>query len=456
MDSLFDESGKAPAVDIAIVGAGASGLACAIQCAKSLRESGRKNVRVVVLESSSKSGRSILASGNGRCNFSNVGLAGNTERLMYRNGDFVSRAAKALCDSDEAGTLSWLRKLGLVWGQPTEEGLLYPYSNKATTVLGVLLSACERWGVEIQTDVRIDKVHAQQGQASSFVLEGERGVEVSRDTTAKGRVKRKLAWEPCSVKSRRVVIAVGGAPSQDLVLGHELVAACPVLAPMKAMGICSFDSLDGVRARARLLVCKGDDVIFSEAGEVLFRSYGISGIVTFNASRHYSSGSMLYLDFAPDYREEDLLDLLRFIASSLGTDSISDVLSGMLTPELVDYLVQVLEETLAYGARVQADDEQAEPVSFEGKLRALAAIMKSSPLVTVGVSDAVPPQVHRGGVDVAQIDPVTLESLIVKGLYVLGEALDVDGPCGGYNLDWAWTCGILAGSHIAAELSLDN
>lgn len=456
MDSLFDESGKASVPDVVIVGAGASGLACAIQCAKSLKESGRKGARVVVLESSSKPGRSILASGNGRCNFSNAKLAGNAGRSMYQNSAFVSQAAEALRDSAEVGTLSWLRKLGLVWGLPTDDGLLYPYSNKAATVLGVLLSACRRLGVEVLTDVRIDKVRAQEGQGSGFVLEGERGIEVSRDVTAKGRVKRKLSWVPCSVKACRVVVAVGGAPSQGLVEGHELVADRPVLAPIKALGVCSFDSLDGVRTKARLTVSRGDDVVFSEVGEILFRPYGISGIVTFNASRHYSQGSMLYLDFAPDYSEKDLFDLFRFITSSLGSSSVADVLSGMLAPELVDYFVRALEETLASYARSCAEDEQEGLVSFEGKLRIVAAIMKRSPLVTVGVSDAVAPQVHRGGVDVFQVDPATLESLRTRGLYVLGEALDVDGPCGGYNLDWAWTCGILAGTHIAGSLSLDN
>ena len=457
-------------IDVCIVGAGASGLACAVQCARSLRQAG-SNVRVVVLDAAAKLGRSILASGNGRCNFSNQALTNPANRSMYRNAEFVSSAAKALAASSEVGVLPWFRELGLVWrSDDAGLGMLYPYSSKASTVLSVLLRACERWGVELVPEVRVDEVllSGQRDsvptcstsvrmdessipadkesscpgwgrlssieQKANFRLIGEWGVERSRTKTAKGRIKREVEWVPFEAEARCVVVATGGSLVSSQVPGHSPIAFEPVLAPLEVAGP-DFVELDGVRAKVGVTV---DGSSYREEGELLFRDYGISGIVSFNLSRELAHGGTAFIDFAPDHDMRELVGLLAFVSRQLGgaaTRAVESLLEGMFVPELARCLVRKAKLV-------------GQPAT-EQNIAKLSAVIKRFEIQVTGVSSANAPQVRRGGCRVGEFDPTTLASRKTPGLYVLGEALDVDAPCGGYNLDWAWTCGILAGQDIA-------
>ena len=484
----------ASVVDVCILGAGASGLACAVECARELRRSGDRSTRVVVLEAGSKPGRSILASGNGRCNFSNLALASSRKRDMYCNAAFVEEAAEALAESPAVGVLPWFRQLGLVWrADDAGLGMLYPYSNKASSVLDVLLVACERWGVEVVPEVRISQVeHATRG-AASFLLAGERAFEKSRTKTAKGRIKRELSWEPFELACAKLVIAVGGAlPTESLarlVPGHAVLPFEPALTALDVLGD-DLLGLDGVRAKvtARVLEAyapfqgsvehqdlgadqsanqasylvadlgvnpgagrsanrsmdwgtgRSEGPAFQESGEVLFRDRQISGILSFNLSRQLLHGGRVAFDFAPEYDTHDLVDLLLFMMKNTDAHSPSELLRGMFAPALA--------RALARKAGIGASQAQL----AEADIAKLAQAIKCFELEVSGVNPVHAPQVHRGGVAVNQLCPVTLESKKTPGLFVLGEAVDVDGPCGGYNLDWAWTSGILAGQAILKEI----
>ena len=468
----------ASAVDVCILGAGASGLACAVECARELRRSGDLATRVVVLEAGSKPGRSILASGNGRCNFSNLALAASRKRGMYRNAAFVEEAAEALAASPAVGVLPWFRQLGLVWrADDAGLGMLYPYSNKASSVLDVLLAACERWGVEVVPEVRISQVEPVPGGAASFLLAGERAYEKSRIKTAKGRIKRELSWEPFELRSAKLVIAVGGAlPTRNLarlIPGHTVLPFEPALTALDVLGD-DLLGLDGVRAKLTARVLEeyspsqgsaerqdlskewsaghgaeqgaesGTDLsaesAFQESGEVLFRDRQISGILSFNLSRQLLHGGRVALDFAPEYDIHDLVDLLLFVMKNTDAHSPSELLRGMFAPALA--------RALARKAGVGASRAQL----TEADIAKLAQAIKCFELEVSGANPAHAPQVHRGGLAVDQLRPATLESDKTPGLFVLGEAVDVDGPCGGYNLDWAWTSGILAGRAIFEEI----
>lgn len=419
--------------DVAVIGAGASGLACALECARTLRSEGRHDAHIFVLESSSKPGRSILASGNGRCNFSNQQLASSSDRRMYHNASFVEQSAKALRDSS-AGVLSWFRSLGLVWRAADDSGLLYPYSDKASSVLDVLLAACKRWGVTVVPEFRAQAV-VRIG--TGFSIQGERGIEQERTKTARGRIKRTLIWEPAEFKAGKVVVAVGGSVAKDLVPGHVVHPLSGVLAPL-ATEMEAIRGLSGVRAHVRARLMRDGRLLFEEEGEVLFRDYGVSGIVSFNASRHAHPGDVLELDLAPDYDLHSLIDLLMFLAHSLEATSADELLGGMFVPEFANCIIGKAQLSAA------KPDEEA--------IIKLASAIKCFSLAVDGVYEDGVPQVSRGGCDVGEVNPSTLESKLTDGLFVLGEALDVDGPCGGYNLDWAWTCGILAGKAIARTL----
>ncbi len=519
----------ASSYDVCIVGAGASGLACAIECARELRRQGKGKASIAVFEVGSKPGRSILASGNGRCNFSNLELSSPSNRGMYNNAAFVKETAQALAANFELGVLPWFRSLGLVWrSDDAGLGMLYPYSNKASTVLDVLLHACERLGVQIITEVRIDSVCCEQaGTASFFVLEGQRAVEISRTKTAKGRIKRELEWKPFSAQAAKVVVAVGGVLNEEalaaLVPGHKIIPLSSVLAPLDVADD-SLLGLDGLRAKLTASVLsthdkqalcgnKGsgydsvdssvesfteasvggftnriDNGAFEESGEILFRDYQISGILSFNLSRQVPKGGTIALDFVPDYDLHQLVDLLLYLAKVSAARSAEDLLVGMFAPSLASALVRKagLESKEQLGSRkwgsvknqdsekgssskksnlassdLKSQDSSKPKVKVfpddalyipESDIASLASTIKHFELEVSGVSSTHAPQVHRGGLALEEIDPQSLESKKTPGLFVLGEALDIDGPCGGYNLDWAWTCGIVAGRALANQI----
>lgn len=432
---------------VCIVGAGASGLACAIACAQELERSGRRaGVRIVVLEQASKAGKSILASGNGRCNFSNARI----DVSEYRNAPFAEQTHRALAALPAQGVLPWFKGLGLAWREaPATGGLLYPFSNKASTVLAVLLAACKRYGVQILTEQRVQGI---EQRAESFVVSGQRGVEVGRKTVGKKlkKVKREVEWEPFSLTADVVVVAAGGVPDEALVCGVPLCPPHPVLGPLAATFAggsgCgssgpspaqSLEALDGVRVHAKLTI---DQVGFSEEGEVLFRPYGLSGIVAFNASRVAAPNSKALLDLAPEYSEEGLRALLHDALASSAAPTWSALLEGFFVPAVAAIVL--------YQAGYSANE-----VPQEAGLGDVAAAAKGLAFSVQGVEESQACQVTRGGCAVSAFDPATLEARTAGGLYVLGEALDVDGPCGGYNLDWAWTCGIVAGTHIGRRFS---
>ncbi len=456
----------ASALDVCILGAGASGLACAVECARGLRRAGDEMTRVVVLEAGSKPGRSILASGNGRCNFSNLALAASKKRGMYRNAGFVEEAAKALSSAPAVGVLPWFRQLGLVWrADDAGLGMLYPYSNKASTVLDVLLAACERWGVEIVPELRISQVELVSSECAGFLLRGERAFEKSRTKTAKGRIKRELSWEPVELRSKKLVVAVGGALDEGylagIIPGHNVVPFEPVLTMLDVVGD-DLLGLDGIRAKVSASVldakpsngsdeCQGQGggCAFQESGEILFRDHQLSGILSFNLSRQLPHGGRLALDFAPEYEARDLLDLLLFMAKSTKAHTAGELLRGMFAPALA----RALERKAGIAASARGcGAPSAKPELSKEDIEELAQTIKHFELEVSGASSAHAPQVHRGGVAVDQLNPASLESNKTPGLFVLGEALDVDGPCGGYNLDWAWTSGILAGQAIFKEI----
>ena len=433
--------------DIAVIGGGASGLACAIAAAQVAEQQGSR-LKIVLLESVRRIGTSIMRSGNGRCNFSHASI--DAER--YHNASFVSRSFDALEFTTGQTVVSWFERLGLVWEElPGSGGLLYPFSRKANSVLEVLLNALERYGIEVYTSLSVEG--AARSNDALIVLH----TVCSQVSQASGHTKRSQnhqhsrieEQEPqaCTISAKRVVVANGSAVQAsffDQVVGEEalctgkfFIPLRPVLAPLKAVPLCdaSLKVLDGTRVRARVSLASG---AFSEEGEILFREYGVSGIVVFNASRYAACDELLRIDLVPHVSEEELCTCLTERAHMLSAKTASSVLAG--------FMVEPLAHVLCVDAGI---DYLAVPT--EAALQRLAHSMKAFTLRIEGIADQRSAQAHRGGVNPAFINPATMQ-LQDSCVYVLGEALDVDGPCGGYNLHWAWTSGLLAGYDIASSL----
>ncbi|MBM6675446.1 NAD(P)/FAD-dependent oxidoreductase [Olsenella uli] len=361
--------------DVCVVGGGAAGLAAAIAAAGA-------GASVVVLEHAPECGRTILATGNGRCNFSNARLA--WER--YNDPAFVEAVCGPRFDED---VLGFFGECGLAWAEE-EGGRLYPLSRQAASVRAVLLGRARRAGA----------VLAAAREVVGLAGEGD-GWRVSYAGVSSG-----------ALTARSLVLAVGGGEELTRSLGLACAPYEPVLCPLacESPDGVSLAELDGRRAHvvARLL-CDGAEVA-REEGEVLFRGYGLSGIAVFDLSRVARAGDVIALDLTDGLDG----DRARRLAERAGG------LAGLLDPVIAEALGGSLE--LARDLR----------------------------LVVRGPAEQERAQVTRGGLVTSQFDPATLMARAAPGLFACGEALDVDGACGGFNLAWAWKSGLVAGAAAGA------
>ena len=401
---------------LAIIGGGAAGLAAAVTAARELRLLGVPG-DVAVYEADERVGRSILATGNGRCNFSNARI----DAGAYRNAAFVGSALGALTAGSDP-VHAFFADLGLVWREEGE-GRLYPLANKATSVLDVLRAAAADFGVREACGRRAVWIHVPDRPGGRFHIRFADGTVGHADA---------------------VVLATGGRTARELLPeGIGFAAARPVLGPLRT-ATDVVRHLNNLRVRCAVTLAGPDGAPKArEAGELLFRDYGVSGIAVFNLSRFAEPGDRLLVDLLPQMPEGDCAGFLHARRRRLSADgrplSREAFLRGMLLPAVAR---AVLEEAgLAPGAPFAKRD-----------VPTLAAALKAFPLEVRGMGDERQCQVRRGGADVAAFDPRTLEARAVPGLHVVGEALDVDAPCGGYNLHWAWASGILAGRAAATRL----
>lgn len=419
---------------IAIIGGGAAGLAAAVAAGEALRAAGT-SARVAVYEASDRVGRSILATGNGRCNLSNA----RPDAALYRNGSYVEEVLAALeevpgresvFDGASAtmgatgasnAVLRFFAAHGLVWREESE-GRLYPLANKATSVLDCLRAAGTAAGVEECVECEVAAVEPPREAGGRFTLR-----------LADGRFERADA----------VIVAVGGTVARTL-----LPEGIPFRTPESTLGPLATEPrwprrLDNIRVRGALELWRGGRCAAREVGEVMFRKYGVSGIAAFNLSRLARPGDELAVDFLPavppDGAEAFLAARRAQLEASYGCAATwDDMLRGMVLAPVADVLLDA--------ARLTGGD-----LVRSGELAALARVLKGLRLPVTGLGDPRQCQVHRGGVEVGAVSPRTCELWAVPGLYVVGEALDVDAPCGGYNLHWAWASGLLAG-HAAAQV----
>ena len=367
--------------DVCVVGGGAAGLVAGIVAAES-------GAHVVVLERDLECGRTILATGNGRCNFVNRRL----DPASYNDPAFVG----AVCDASWLDdVLGFFRECGLAWAEEAE-GRLYPLSRQAASVRNVLLARARRAGVLLAPAREVIDIRLVAGSALV------RCQELHGD-------------ERCaSLGASSVVLASGGGMASFATnLELSMRAASPVLCPLACTGI-DLAPLDGRRVHTKLSLRRDGHEVAREHGEVLFRDYGVSGIAAFNLSRHALAGDKLVLDLLPGLSVEQAVALA------------AHTLDGVLDPTMAKVLLA------QYGSRGEA-----------------VAHAKRLELRVEGPAESDRAQVSRGGLSTDQFSPATLEAHDVPGVYACGEALDVDGPCGGFNLAWAWKSGMVAGRAAA-------
>ncbi|HZJ78071.1 MAG TPA: NAD(P)/FAD-dependent oxidoreductase [Clostridia bacterium] len=405
--------------DVAVIGAGASGLCAAINCAR-----GNENSNIIVIEHLQRVGKKILATGNGRCNLTNI----NASEHPYNNFAF---AQHALNKFNVEKTLAFFESLGL-FTVTDNEGRVYPMSNTAASVLDVLRFEVSRLGIETLCGFHVDNV---QFKNDKYIINDK-------------------------IVASRVIIACAGkaAPSHGSdgsgfeilkKLGYNITTLSPALVKLKTERD-KIKPLKGIRAKVDLEVIINDKPCAKSSGEILFTDYGVSGIAAMDTSRcvaqHFANDKSgeckLIIDFAPSFNKEEITDILKSIITHNPNLPIETVLIGVV-PKAVCVAVCKTVGLSGLSKPVKTLDS-----SFVEKV---AETLKRFELNVVGTKGYVSAQVTAGGVDVNQFNQKTLESKKHKGLYCCGEILDVDGSCGGFNLQWAWSSGLLAGENASIK-----
>ena len=424
---------------LAIVGGGAAGLAAAVAAGERARAKGA-SLEIAIYERDDRVGRSILATGNGRCNFSNAKL----DVSAYRNSAFVQDALRGLTASFDATEDERYGKIrrengddvhaffcrhGLMW-RVEDDGREYPLPNKASVVVDVLRAAAADAGAREVCGCAVAAVEPPRSEGGRFTLR-----------MADGRLERVDA----------VILASGHAAQSIEAAGLKVLPSQPVLGPLRVgdADIPLARELDNIRVRCTVsLLRAGEDgarqVVASERGELMFRKYGVSGICVFNLSRFADAGDVLSIDLLdagePSDAEQFLFSRRKLLSGTFDCAlTYADMLRGLVLPRVAEALLK--RAGIAPSAAFGKPD-----------VPKLAALLTQLELTVAGIGDESICQVHRGGLDVEGFDPHTMVSREVPGLFAAGEALDVDGPCGGYNLHWAWASGLLAGRSAAEQL----
>ena len=406
---------------IVVIGGGASGMAAAI-------EAGEAGAQVTLLEHNDRLGKKINATGNGKCNLSNSFL----DAQCYRGGDskFVNKVF-ALCSPEYVR--EWFTKRGLFLKE--KKGYFYPRSEQAASVVTFFLSRLAKAGVTVRCSSEVQKVKRVKG---------------CFEVTFMDLVKDSLESIVCD----KVILASGGLAGQNLgagpfgydtakAFGHVITPLFPALVQMVAKDK-NLKTLSGVRSEAGvhlITALDGVESYYDEKGEILFTDYGISGIAVMQLSRYagdvlrQGGTAKLSVDFCPEYSFPELLSCMEQNVKDNSELTIEDCFCTLLQKKLL-YVILL---RAGVSADIRCRDITKEAV------KKICRGMKEFRLPIVQTKDFAMAQVTAGGVAVSGVTPGTLESKVRKGLYITGELLDVDGTCGGYNLQFAFATGILAG-----------
>ncbi len=403
---------------VLIIGGGASGMLAALTALEDPQNT------VLLSERQARVGRKLLSTGNGRCNLSNLHAA-----PAHYHGQDPAFCRYALEQFPVSDTLSYFAALGLE--TVTEpDGKIYPRSNMANSVLDVLRYALEH-----------PRLHLLPGDG---VADIRKKGDTFAVTFTSGEKRRDI---------NKVILACGGAAGSKVggvldgyklakSLGHHRTALYPSLVQVKTDPTYP-RSLKGVKTPARLALRRGSQVLAENEGEILFTEYGVSGPAVFEISRHAATGGdslTLHLDLWAEKTADEIFNHLRARRDAKKADAPTEqtaaaIFAGVLHSRLGQTVVKAAALSPAAPLADLADRD----------LTRLAALCKDFPLPVTGTCGFDQAQVTAGGLDTSEFDPHTLQSRLTPGLYACGELLDVDGDCGGYNLQWAWSSARLAG-----------
>jgi len=403
---------------IAIIGAGASGLIASIMASK-------KSTSVVVFEKNSKIGKKILATGNGRCNITNRDI--DISNFYGLNPNF---AKTALNEFDFKKCEEFFNAIGIEFKEG-ERGRLYPMSLQSSSVVDLLVYEAKRVGVEFRLSSEVKKISSRE---NGFLIKTESKSEYFS----------------------KILIASGGLASPSLGSsdsGYEFAKAYshtivePFASLVQLISNAPFlKRISGVKVNASVKVLIDKREIDSTSGDLLFTNYGLSGSAILDISRAVSLGLKqrksieIVLDLLPEFSKDRLLSLFQKRVKFANDKSVEFWLEGLVNKKLTPIITKE--------ASLRGNIKSAKELNRKDLLKIIYAIksMRFNIIDTKGFKTA---EVTAGGVDTEDINPQTMESKLKRGLYFSGEVVDIDGDCGGYNLQWAWASGFIAGREMS-------
>lgn len=455
--------------NVIIIGGGASGLFAAINAAN-------ENNAVTVIEANEKMGKKILSTGNGRCNFSNSDSLDG--KYNCKDNNFLSKVFSKYSNKD---IVKSFEEMGVL--TTDINGYLYPLSMQASTISDMLISRCRLLGVKFVNNAMVKDIFK--------LKDGNFKVDVSiknqNDTDkngksdnnygynkAVGKINKKNAGEnSATYYCNSIIISTGTKAgiknnycdniNKFLISNnHTLEKFKPALCGVEinknnAVLRQFFNNTSGVRCKISASLIINGEKVTEEYGELQLTDYGLSGIVIFQLSSMISRAieaenkAVISVDFIPEYNEEEIIKLADKILSQRFYEkkSLYDILNGVFNSKLSMELINL------YSYRIDEGIKSFIKNLSKDSLVSILMFYKNVEFDVMKTNDFIKAQVCCGGINVDEINPETMESKYVKNLYFTGEVIDVDGKCGGYNLQWAWSTGYIAGRSNYTKLNGD-
>ena len=408
---------KVKYMKVIIIGGGAAGMMAAL----SAREQGAE---VTILERQARVGKKLLATGNGRCNLSNTKLT-----LKNYHGQDARFADFALSAFDTEKTLEYFEHLGLITVvEPS--GKVYPLSDQAGSVVDVLRLALEEAGVEVRTAFEVTGL--KKGKKGGFQISSKEE----------------------SLQADSVIICCGGMAGAKVggtqsgyellkSMGHTVTKLFPVLVQIKT-DPTYVKALKGVRADGAVLVERNGKVLAENEGEIQFTDFGVSGPAIFEISRAISTGKgpmTIHLNLMRSLNHEEVVSILHNRKKMMPNQTLENFLTGILHNRLGRTILRYA----GFGF--------TDPIHTlkSSDIKRIAHAIQDFEIPVIGAMGFDAAQVTAGGIRTEEFNPKTMESYLVPNLYAAGEVLDIDGDCGGFNLQWAWASGYIAGKQAAQQ-----
>lgn len=404
---------------IVIIGGGASGIAAAIEAA-------RNGASVLVLEKEKRIGKKLLATGNGRCNITNM-----DPDLRYYHGQNPRQIQAVLRQKSIEEILAFFHELGITH-KVEEAGKVYPYSDQASSVLDIVRYEMERLPIKVETET---KVMAIQPGKKGFLIK----------TNQRDRIPVKKVIIATGGKAGSPFGADGSGYELAKNLGHSIVNPSPAIVQIKLQENW-LKALNGVKWQGEAIFISDGVVKRKEKGEILFTEYGLSGPPILQLGRLVGEGGSkmkVVLRLFPDWSIEAIQAEIFGRLRKCPEKPMDIALTGLLHKKMIPILLKLAGVEKVSRPSAEMPEQQ---------IKRLIQFLCQWEMKVSGTLAWQHAQVTAGGVETSEIKASSMESIKTSGLYLTGEVLDVDGDCGGYNLHWAWCTGLIAGKSAARSL----